>query len=102
MYGWLGSISVYGFLTAYALVAASLPFARRAMGQHSWLVTAVSCLTFLVMIAGAFGCVYPIPAAPALWFPYIYVGYMAFGMVWFLIRRKTIHLRRFGSPSLGA
>jgi hypothetical protein len=30
-----GSLSVFGFLTAYALVAAALPFARRALGQHS-------------------------------------------------------------------
>jgi len=26
--------SVFGFLTAYALLAVSLPFARKALGQH--------------------------------------------------------------------
>ena len=35
MYDLLGSLSVFGFLTAYALVALALPFARRALGQHS-------------------------------------------------------------------
>jgi amino acid transporter len=93
MYGWIGSISVFGFLTAYALTAIALPFARKALGQHSQLVTAVSWFTVLVMLAGAFGSVYPVPAAPALWFPYIYLGYMALGMGWFLVRRKTIHKR---------
>ena len=32
MYDLLGSLSVFGFLTAYALVALALPFARRALG----------------------------------------------------------------------
>jgi amino acid transporter len=97
MYGWLGSVSVFGFLTAYALVAVSLPFARRALGQHSHAVMIVSWITVVVMIAGAVGSVYPVPPAPAVWFPYIYLAYMALGMGWFLLRRKTIHERRGAS-----
>jgi hypothetical protein len=64
------------------------------LGQHSHLITIVSWLTVIVMVAGAFGSVYPIPQTPAVWFPYIYLAYMALGMGWFLIRRKTIHARR--------
>ena len=97
MYGWLGSVSVFGFLTAYALVAVSLPFARKALGQHSHTITVVSWITVLVMVAGAVGSVFPVPQAPAVWFPYIYLAYMALGMGWFLIRRKTIHARRANS-----
>jgi amino acid transporter len=94
IYSWLGSISVFGFLTAYALVAVALPFARKALGQHSHLVTVLSALTVLVMIAGVFGTVYPVPDPPVRWFPYIYLLYISFGMVWFLARRKTILTRR--------
>ena len=97
MYGWLGSISVFGFLTAYALVAVSLPFARRALGQHSHAVVVISWITVLVMVAGAVGSVYPVPPAPAIWFPYTYLVYMALGMGWFLVRRKTIHARKANS-----
>jgi amino acid transporter len=97
IYGWLGSVSVFGFLTAYALVAVSLPFARKALGQHSHSVMLVSWLTVLVMIAGAVGSIYPVPPSPAVWFPYIYLGYIALGMGWFLVRRKTIHARRANS-----
>jgi len=46
------------------------------------------------MIAGAFGSVYPVPKAPDVWFPYVYLAYMTLGMGWFLVRRKTIHARR--------
>lgn len=94
LYSWLGSISVFGFLTAYALVAVALPFARKAIGQHSLVIVILSVLTVLVMIAGVFGTVYPVPDAPVRWFPYIYLVYIAFGMVWFLVRRKTIRARR--------
>jgi len=31
------------------------------------------------MIACAFGSVYPVPEGPAVWFPYIYLAYMALG-----------------------
>ncbi len=94
MYLWLGSVSVFGFLTAYALVAVSLPFARKVVGQHSHLVTAVSWFTVLVLLGVGIGSVYPIPPAPARWFPYVYLIYMALGMAWFVVRRKTIHERR--------
>jgi amino acid transporter len=97
IYGWVGSVSVFGFLTAYALVAVSLPFARKALGQHSNAIAAISWFTVLVMIAGAFGSIYPVPPVPAVWFPYIYFAYMALGMGWFLVRRKTIHARRANS-----
>ena len=94
MYGWLGSISVFGFLTVYALVAVSLPFARRALGQHSTAITVISWVTVLVMVAGVVGSIYPVPPAPAIWFPYIFLCYMTLGMGWFLVRRKEIHARK--------
>jgi amino acid transporter len=94
IYEWLGSISVFGFLTSYALVAIALPFAHKALGHHSRSITAIGSLAAIVMAATAFGSIYPVPAAPALWFPYIYLGYMALGMVWYLVRRSEIHKRR--------
>jgi amino acid transporter len=94
IYSWLGSLSVFGFLTAYALVAVALPFARKALGQHSNLVMIVSVITALVMIAGIFGTLYPLPDPPVRWFPYIYLAYIGMGMLWFLIRRNTVLARR--------
>jgi amino acid transporter len=94
LYGWLGSISVFGFLTAYGLVAVALPYARKAVGQHSVTVGALSGLTVVVMVAGALGTILPLQHGPPFWFPFIYAGYMAIAMAWFLVRRKTIHARR--------
>ena len=88
MYDLLGSLSVFGFLTVYALVALALPFARRALGQHSHAVAAVSVLTIVVMILIA---VFDIRSASDpvhARIPYIYLGYIAAGAAWYALRRK--------------
>jgi amino acid transporter len=90
MYDWLGSLSVFGFLTAYALVAVALPFARRALGQHSHWVAGISVLTVLVMILIV---VFDLRSATDVnhaRIPWIYLTYIAMGVAWFLVRRKTV------------
>lgn len=91
MYDLLGSLSVFGFLTAYALVAIALPFARMARGQHSHAVAAVSVVTVVVMIMiGIFDL--RSSSDPAhVRIPYIYLGYIAAGTAVYLLRRdKTV------------
>ena len=93
MYDLLGSFSVFGFLTAYALVALALPFARRALGQHSHAVAAISALAVLTMIViGVFdlrSAADPVHAR----IPVIYLGYIALGIGWYLVRRKAMWQR---------
>jgi amino acid transporter len=88
MYDLLGSLSVFGFLTAYALVAVALPFARAALGQHSHTVAVVSVITVIVMILIAIfdlrSSTDPIHAR----IPYIYLGYIIAGIAVYLMRRK--------------
>lgn len=88
MYDLYGSLSVFGFLTAYALVALALPFARRALGQHSHTVAAISVLTVLVMV---FITIFDLKSASDpvhARIPFIYLGYIALGIGWYLLRRK--------------
>jgi len=87
MYDWLGSLAVFGFLTAYALVAIALPFARRALGQHSHLVAAVSILTVLVLILIAVFDLRSTTDAIHARIPYIYVVYIAVATLWYALRR---------------
>jgi amino acid transporter len=92
MYDLLGSLSVFGFLTAYALVALALPFARSALGQHSHTVAVVSIVTVLVMILiGVFDLRSSTDPAHAR-IPYIYLGYIAAGIAMYLLRRKKAAL----------
>ncbi len=88
MYDLLGSLSVFGFLTAYALVALALPFARRALGQHSHVVALVSVATVVVMnLVVVFDLRSAADAAHAR-IPYIYLGYLAAGIAWYLVGRR--------------
>jgi amino acid transporter len=91
MYDWMGSLSVFGFLTAYALVAVALPFARRALGQHSHWVTAVSVLTVLVMILIVIFDLRSATDESHAWLPWIYLGYIAAGVAWYGVRRRTVN-----------
>jgi amino acid transporter len=88
MYDWLGSLSVFGFLTAYALVAVALPFARRALGQHSHMVAAASILTVAVLILIAVFDLRSTADEVHARIPYIYLGYIAAGIAWYALRRN--------------
>ena len=79
---------MFGFLTAYALVALALPFARKALGQHSHIVAVVSVSTIVVMILIA---IFDLRSAsdPAhARIPYIYLAYIAAAIAWYALRRK--------------
>jgi amino acid transporter len=91
MYDLLGSLSVFGFLTTYALVAIALPFARATRGQHSHSVAVVSVVTVVVMVLIAVfdlrSSTDPVHAR----IPYIYLAYIVAGVAVYLLRRnKTV------------
>jgi len=88
IYDLSGSLAVFGFLTIYALVAIALPFARKAVGQHSQTVAAVSIFTALVMaMVAAFDIRSAADAAHSR-IPFIYLAYIVAGLAWYGLRRK--------------
>jgi len=90
MYDVLGSLAVFGFLTAYALVAVALPFARRTRGQHSHLVVAVSILTVAVITLIVVFDLQSSADAVHARLPYLYVAYLAAGLALYFARKKSI------------
>jgi amino acid transporter len=90
MYDLLGSLSVFGFLTAYVLVAIALPFARRAVGQHSRLLAAVSVLTVAVILMIAVFDLQSASDAVHARIPYLYLAYITAGIAWYLLRRRKV------------
>ena len=93
MYDLLGSLSVFGFLTAYALVAIALPFARRALGQYSHLLAAVSVFTVaVILLIAVFDLDSAADAAHAR-IPYLYLAYIAAGLIWHALRKRKSRTR---------
>ena len=91
IYDLAGSLSVFGFLTVYALMSAALPFARRAAGQHSLGIAAISAITVIVMLLIAiFDLQSASDAVHGRTIPEIYLAYIVLGLlVYFFNHRRT-------------
>jgi amino acid transporter len=88
VYGWMGSLATYGFIVAYALVCLALPSYLRAHGKYSAGAHALSWFACVAMILALIGNIYPVPEGPYGKLPYIYLGYLLAGMLWFFLRRR--------------
>jgi amino acid transporter len=93
VYGWMGSLATYGFIVAYALVSVALP---RYLREHNayrpgaQIIPWLACCAMLLALAGN---LYPVPEGPYGKLPYIYLAYLAAGMLWFFFRvrnRKSV------------
>ncbi len=83
VYGWLGSLATYGFIVAYALVAIGLPRYLRAQGALRSSDLIISSLAAVAMLLALAGNLYPVPEGSYGKLPYIYLVYLAVGLVWF-------------------
>jgi amino acid transporter len=91
IYGWMGSLATYGFLTVYAQVAIALPFYLQRKGHLTRAMMALSIATAVAMVLALIGTVYPLPEAPYDILPYFYLAYLAIGLLAFAIsRRKSV------------
>jgi len=84
-FGLLGTIATYGFLFAYILVAAGVPFFLHRIGRYKSWHALTSLVTILLLLLPLAGSVYPVPAWPYSILPYIFLGLLALGVAWFLL-----------------
>jgi len=87
IYGWLGSLATYGFLTAYALVCLAVPAFLRRLGELTPLWIVLAGTGFLAMVLAIAGSVYPVPQGAYRWLPYLYIAYLGAGWVWTMGRQ---------------
>jgi amino acid transporter len=91
IYGYMGSLSVYGFITVYFLVALALPIYLRRAGtpfvtapssRVGWSATLLlSIAAAIAMLLAMAGTLYPLPAPPNNVLPYIYLAYLFAGLI---------------------
>lgn len=88
IYGWLGSLATYGFLTAYGLVCLAVPgfLRRREELTPLWMLLAVAGV--VAMLLAITGSLYPVPAGAYRWLPYIYLAYLLAGWIWSAGKRR--------------
>ena len=88
VYGWLGSLATYGFIVAYALVCSVLPRYLRKHKAYRPGARVIPWLAFCAMLLALVGNLYPVPEGPYGKLPYIYLAYLAAGLLWFFWNRR--------------
>jgi amino acid transporter len=88
MYDLAGSLAVFGFLTAYALVAVAVPFATRQNGRISRVAAVISPVTVLVMILITVLDIRSSADPAHARIPYLYLAYLAVGLTIYFGRRR--------------
>ncbi len=88
IYGYFGTLAVYGFLTVYALVAIAMPIHLHRRGRLTLGAMLLAASATAVMSIALVGSVYPVPPAPIRYFPYVYLAYIALGMLWYFVTTR--------------
>jgi len=89
VYGWMGSLATYGFIVAYALVCFALPGYLKGQGAYRSGAQVIPWLASGAMLLALVGNLYPVPEGPYGKLPYIYIAYLAAGMLWFFARVRN-------------
>jgi amino acid transporter len=82
IYGLIGTLATFGFVTTYILVSAAAPLFLRSRGCLTPQAVCISVLAVLAMAAALLGNLYPVPAAPYSYLPYLYVALLLIGFAW--------------------
>lgn len=89
IFGYLGAIGTFGVLFAYVFISLASPRYLKSIGELSGLVTFASVITILLLAIPIAGSLYPIPAAPYNYLPYIFLAMLAVGVARFAYLRLT-------------
>jgi len=89
IYGWMGSLATYGFITVYGQVTFALPFYLKLKQHLTAPLLLLSIVATTAMVLALVGTLYPVPAAPYNWLPYLYLSYLFAGLVWFAASRRV-------------
>lgn len=89
VFGYAGTFGAFGFLFAYFLITLATPAYLKKIGELRPGNIILAAVTLLLLMVPAIGSVYTNPplAPPVKYFPYIFLGYFAIGVAWFMMLR---------------
>ncbi len=84
-----GTLSSFGFILAYLLVAIGAAVYCKRLGMLRNLDLTISIVASLLLLLTAVTLFYPVPAPPQRWFGYGFVAFVAGGWVWFRLTKAS-------------
>jgi len=81
-FNYVGTLAAFGFLVPYCLVTLAAPAYLKRLGELRAKDIGVCIGSMLLLAIPAVGSVYPIPDAPVMYFPYVYLVYLTIGIIW--------------------
>jgi len=85
-----GLFGAMGFCGAYVLISLATPFYLKKIGELKAHHIAIAVIALALLIVPIVGTVYPVPAAPLNYFPYIFLAYIVAGIVLVSVRTRSI------------
>jgi amino acid transporter len=76
-----GTMGAFGFIGAYTMVCIAAPLYVWKIGQLKAKDVVISVAALALLLVPAVGSVYPVPAAPVSYFPYIFLAYIGAGLI---------------------
>lgn len=84
-----GTFGAFGFLGAYFLISIAAPAYLSKRHELSPGALGLAIASAVLLLVPAVGSVYPVPSWPVNIFPYIFLGYLALGLGWFMVLRNN-------------
>lgn len=85
-----GLFGAMGFCGAYVLISLATPFYLKKIGELKPYNVVIAALALALLIVPIVGTVWPVPAAPLNYFPYIFLAYLVIGIGLVAARSRSI------------
>jgi hypothetical protein len=76
-----GTMGAFGFVGAYTLIVLAAPVFLKKRGEMKFSHLALCTAAMALLLIPIVGSVYPVPAAPVNYFPYVFATYLWFGIL---------------------
>lgn len=83
IFGYLGTVATFGVLFSYVLVSIAAPAYLRGRGELSISAIILSIVSVLGLLLAIVGSLYPVPAPPSNYLPYVFLALLALGLARF-------------------
>jgi len=89
IFNYCGTLSAFGFIVIYGMIAVAAPRYLRSIGDHRPLDYGIAAAALLFLLVPAVTLFYPAPPPPTNAFAYLFVAYLLFGYVYFRVSARS-------------